>query len=218
MRYVTLVARPEEGQGFHPVGERLARDPAVTPEAIHRMNDLGDGTVTMLAEAAGDPERYRAILAESPEVHEFTVADAEGDRAYGYSRIETNDLTEYMLERDRELEFVRDWPIEVLPGGGQRLTLIGTDEAFARAEYDPPAGVDIEIEKTGRYHPEGGRLLDALTGRQREVLVAAVESGYYDTPRRATQEDVADAVDCSPATTGEHLRKVERAVMNSLVR
>jgi hypothetical protein len=217
MRYVTLVARPTEGQGFHPVGERIARDPEVTPEAIHRMNDLGDGTVTLLAEASGPVERYRTILAESPEVHEFTVVDAEGDRAYGYSRIETNELTEYMLERDRKLEFVRDWPIEVLPDGSQRLTLIGTDEAFARAEYDPPAGVDIEIEKTGEYHPEGGRLLDALTERQREVLVAAVEAGYYDTPRRATQEDVAAAVDCSPATAGEHLRKVERAVFGALV-
>jgi len=217
MRYVTLRVRPEEGQGFHPVSERIARDPDLTPEAIHRMNDLGDGTVTLLAAASGPVERYRTILAESPEVYEFTVADAEDDRAYGYSRIETNELTEYMLERDRELEFVRDWPIEVLPDGSQRLTLIGTDEAFARAEYDPPAGVEIEIEKTGRYHPEGGRLLDALTERQREVLVAAVEAGYYDTPRRATHEDVADRVDCSPATAGEHLRKVERAVFGALV-
>jgi len=49
------------------------------------------------------------------------------------------------------------------------------------------------------------------------VLVAAVEAGYYDTPRRATQEDVAAAVDCSPATAGEHLRKVERAVFGALV-
>ena len=217
MRYVTLVVRPVEGQGFHPVSERIARDPALSPEAIHRMNDLGDGTVTLLAEASGDAERYRSILAESPAVHEFAVADAEGDRAYGYSRAETNDLVEYMLARDRELEFVRDWPIELLPEGGQRVTLIGTEEAFARAEYDPPDGVDIEVEKTGQYHPEGGRLLDALTDRQREVLEAAVETGYYDTPRRATHADVAEAVGCSPATAGEHLQKVERAVFGALV-
>jgi predicted DNA binding protein len=217
MRYVTLLVSPREGQGFHPVGAPIARDPDLTPEAIHRMDDLGDGTVTMLAEASGDADRYRSILAEAPEVHEFTVADGEGDTAYGYSRTETNDLVEYMLARDRELELVRDMPIEVTDDGSQRVTLVGTEEAFVRAGYDPPEGVDITIERTGEYHPEGGRLLDALTSRQREVLEAAVEAGYYETPRNATHGDVAQRLDCSPATVSEHLQKVERAVFGALV-
>ncbi|WP_123535313.1 helix-turn-helix domain-containing protein [Halosimplex salinum] len=218
MRYVTLVVTPAEGSGFHPVGERIARDPDVTPEAIHRMDDLGDGTVTLLAEITGDTDRYREILADSPEVHEFTVADGDGDRAWGYSRTETNDLTEYMLERDRELELVRDSPIEITDDGGQRVTLVGTEEAFARAaQLDDPDGYDIRIEKTGEYHPEGGRLVDALTSRQREVLEAAVAVGYYETPRQATHEDVAEVVDCSPATVGEHLQKIERSVFGALV-
>jgi len=217
MRYVTLLVSPAEGQGFHPVGEAIARDPDVTPEAIHRLDDLGDGTLTMLAEASGDAERYRSILAEAPDVHEFTVADGEGDTAYGYSRTETNELTEYMLARGRDLELVLDMPIELTDDGSQRVTLVGTEEAFARAGYDPPEGVEVTIERTGEYHPEGGRLLDALTARQREVLEAAVAAGYYETPRQATHEDVADRLDCSPATVSEHLQKIERAVFGALV-
>ncbi|MFC7140854.1 helix-turn-helix domain-containing protein [Halosimplex aquaticum] len=218
MRYVTLLVSPTEGQGFHPVGERIARDPDVAGEAIHRMDDLGDGTVTMLTEGTGDLDRYREILESSPKVHEFTVADGEGDRGWGYSRVETNDLVEYMLERDRELELVRDMPIEITDDGDQRVTLVGTEEAFARAaRFDEPEGYDIEIEKTGEYHPESGRLLDALTSRQREVLEAAVAVGYYEAPRQATHEDIAEAVGCSPATVGEHLQKIERAVFGALV-
>jgi DNA-directed RNA polymerase specialized sigma24 family protein len=217
MRYVTLLVSPQDGQGFHPVGAAIARDPHLTPEAIHRMDDLGDGTVTMLAEASGDAGRYRSILAEAPEVHEFTVADGEGDTAYGYSRTGTNELVEYMLARDRELELVRDMPIELTDDGSQRVTLVGTEEAFARAGYDPPEGVDITIERTGQYHPEGGRLLDTLTARQREVLEAATAAGYYETPRDATHEDVAERLDCSPATVSEHLQKAERAVFTALV-
>lgn len=218
MRYVTLLVTPTEGQGFHPVSERIVSDPDVRGEAIHRMDDLGDGTVTLLAEVSGDADRYREILADSPEVHEFTVADGEGDRAWGYSRVETNDLVEYMLERDRELELVRDMPIELTEAGGQRVTLVGTEAAFARAAaFDDPAGYDIEIEKTGEYHPDSDRLVDALTPRQQEVLEAAVAVGYYETPREATHEDVADVVDCSPATVGEHLQKIERAVFGALV-
>jgi predicted DNA binding protein len=217
MRYVTLLVRPSDRQAFHPVGERIVRDPAVTGEAIHRLNDLGDGTVSMLAEVSGDADRYRGILAESPEVHEFTVVEGEGETAYGYSRTETNDLVEHMLDRDRGRALVREMPIELTDSGAQRVTLVGTREAFGRTEYDPPDGVEIEIERTGDYRPEGGRLVDGLTARQREVLEAAVEVGYYETPRQATQEDVAELVGCSPATVGEHLQKVERSVFRSLV-
>jgi predicted DNA binding protein len=219
MRYVTLRITPTAGGGFHPVSERIARAEGVTREAIHRVDNLGDGTVTMLARVSGDGEHYRSILAESPEVHEFTVAaDEDGDGVWGFSRIEINDLVEYMLARDRDLELVRDGPIEITDDGGQRVTLVGTEEAFARAAaLDDPERYDVEIEKTGEYHPESGRLLDALTARQREILECAVGMGYYDDPRRATQDDLAAELDCAPATVGEHLRKIERAVMGSLV-
>ncbi|QPV64865.1 helix-turn-helix domain-containing protein [Halosimplex litoreum] len=218
MRYVTLLVSPTEGQGFHPVGERIARDPDVTGEAIHRMNDLGDGTVTLLTELSGDVDRYREIMTDTPEVREFTVVVDDEGHGWAYSRIETNDLVEYMLARGRDLELVRDMPIELTERGGQRVTLIGTEAAFASAaEFDEPPGYDITVEKTGEYHPEGGRLLDALTSRQREVLEAAVDVGYYEAPREATHEDVAAAAGCSPATAGEHLQKVERAVFGALV-
>jgi predicted DNA binding protein len=56
------------------------------------------------------------------------------------------------------------------------------------------------------YDPGVRQLFGRLTGRQREVLTAAVRAGYYDAPRRATQADVAERLDVSPATVGEHLR------------
>jgi predicted DNA binding protein len=217
MRYVTLRVTPSDGEPFHPVTGRIVADPDLDPVAMHRMNDLGDGTVALLAEVAGPAGRYRAVLNDSPEVREFTVVDGDGDSAFGYSRTETTALVEHMLDHDRDLEFVREMPIEYTAEGAQRLTLVGTAEAFARADYDPPEGVDIDIERTGEYTPEGGRLVDALTPRQREVLEAAVAAGYYETPREATHEDVAERVDCSPATVGEHLQKIERSVFGALV-
>lgn len=216
MRYVTLVARPADGSAaFHPVGERLEADPSVTREAIHRFDSMDDGTIVMVASVSGDLDRYDEILAESPEVLEHAVSG--DDSGYAYSRIEANERTEFLVSRERDLELVLDMPIEITEDGGQRLTLIGSEDAFARADYDPPGGVNVEIERMGEYYPESDRLLDALTDRQREILRAAVEAGYYDHPRRATQEDVADRVDCSPGTVGEHLQKIERAVFGSLV-
>ncbi|WP_206664929.1 helix-turn-helix domain-containing protein [Halorubrum salsamenti] len=39
-----------------------------------------------------------------------------------------------------------------------------------------------------------------LTDRQQEVLLAAVEAGYYRAPRESTLGDVADALDIATAT------------------
>lgn len=214
MRYVTLVVSPE-GEAFHPVGGRLARDPDVRREAIHRLDPMDDGTVVMLTETSGDLERYHEILADSPEVREFAVS-GEGE-GYCYSRIEMNGMVEYLVGQQRELELVVDMPIEITEDGGQKLTLIGSEEAFQRVEYDPPDGVEMEIERMGKYHPESQRLLDGLTDRQREILRAAVEAGYYDQPRQTTHDELAERVDCSSATLGEHLQRIERSVFGALV-
>ena len=57
-----------------------------------------------------------------------------------------------------------------------------------------------------------------LTGRQREILEAAVESSYYEEPRGATHGEIAREVGVSAGTVGEPLREVEEKVLSSLIR
>lgn len=215
MRYATIELRPDEGAAFHPVGDALAADPAVRREAIHNVELLDDGTMAMLAEASGDLERYADILAESADVLDFSVSG--DDRGVAYSHIDGNDLTNYLIERRGTSELVIDWPIEITEDGAQRITLVGDRAAFARADTDGPDGAEIEIIEMGEYLPDANRLFDVLTERQQEVLRAAVECGYYRTPRDATIDDVSEGVDCAPGTAGEHLRKIESRVFQHLV-
>ena len=56
-----------------------------------------------------------------------------------------------------------------------------------------------------------------LTDRQREILAAAVEVGYYEVPRQASHEDIADHLGIAPATVGEHLRKIESTVLKEII-
>ncbi|MFQ3320750.1 MAG: putative DNA binding protein, partial [Natronomonas sp.] len=56
-----------------------------------------------------------------------------------------------------------------------------------------------------------------LTARQKEVLLAALEAGYYDESRQATYDDIASVVDCSATTVGEHLRKIEGRLVRGIV-
>ncbi len=53
------------------------------------------------------------------------------------------------------------------------------------------------------------RLLDlsGLTARQRDALLCASRLGYFRSGSRASTRALAQAMDCSPATANEHLRK-----------
>lgn len=54
-----------------------------------------------------------------------------------------------------------------------------------------------------------------LTDRQREVATEALVRGYYDWPRKITNERLAAELDISRATLHEHLRKAERTLLSA---
>jgi|GEM_PF-5264723 len=57
---------------------------------------------------------------------------------------------------------------------------------------------------------------DQLTDRQREVLQTAYLSGYFETPRVSTGQEVTEMVGVSQPTFAEHLRAAERTICSVL--
>jgi len=57
--------------------------------------------------------------------------------------------------------------------------------------------------------------LDHLTERQRDVLEAAYEAGYFEWPRESTAEEVADSLDIASPTLHSHLRKAENHILTA---
>lgn len=209
MRHVTITMRPTSGY-FHPVDRQLADAPDVTREAIHHFELLDDGTLALLASVRGNMKRYRDILAASPEVIEFAVAGTH--EGVGYSQVEPNELNLHLIEQQRSSEFIVQMPVEYTSDGGQRITMIGTADSLVDASADSPQGVDVEIEEIGEYHPTMNHLFARLTARQREVLEKAIEAGYYENPRRTTHEEIAEPLDITPGSVGQHLRNIEATV------
>lgn len=56
-----------------------------------------------------------------------------------------------------------------------------------------------------------------LTERQREVVAEAVERGYYDTPRRCTLTELADALGIAQSTCSETLHRAEGTIVRAFI-
>jgi len=68
-------------------------------------------------------------------------------------------------------------------------------------------------DTVGRVHRV---IAEDLTDRQRSALEAAVYSGFFEWPREASGEDVADSLDVAAPTFHQHLRKGQRKVFEAV--
>ncbi len=57
------------------------------------------------------------------------------------------------------------------------------------------------------------RIVDRLTDRQLTALRLAYYGGYFDWPRGSTGEEIAEAMDVSPPTMHQHLRKAQAELL-----
>ena len=84
------------------------------------------------------------------------------------------------------------------------------DRYSAFIEHLDSLGVTFNVECVERRcQPD-----QLLTDTQREVLAAAVELGYYETPRDCTQEELAEALGIAKSTCSGVLHRAEAAIVN----
>jgi len=74
--------------------------------------------------------------------------------------------------------------------------------------------VTREEETVAQMHPI---VVENLTDRQQSALEAAYGAGFFEWPREATGEEVADSLGVAPPTFHQHLRKGQRRVFESLL-
>lgn len=212
MRYVTVALDTDE-PAFHPVEHELAAEPSLRRRAIHAVEELADGSLVLLTEVAGDLDRYRKLMADSPAVHEFAVS--EDGSGICYSRVEPTPMTQRVLRRQKSSPVVVEMPLEYAADGTQLVTVVGREADLVEAAGDFPEAFETELVSTGPYRPSTNAAAD-LTDRQREVVETAVRLGYYENPREATHEDVATELDVEPGTVGKHLRIAESKLFSRL--
>lgn len=60
-------------------------------------------------------------------------------------------------------------------------------------------------------------ILAVLTDKQKDVMVAAFQNGYYDYPKRISSERLCEKVSISKPTLLQHLRKAEGRIMKEIM-
>ena len=197
---------------LHPMHAfEMHRDDFHGSELLHWNASLGE-TNALVFRVRGDPDAYRAALAERSEAVAYSVTPAVDGVFYCCVR-------ERLTDRDRTyVDAVARGTVVVVPPVGYNgdgtvdVSLVGSSSDLSAVLNALPGDVDVEVLSVGDYGAHA-TASGALTARQREAVEAAVDRGYYDSPRRATVTDVADDLGVSPSTAAEHLRKAEKGVM-----
>ena len=82
------------------------------------------------------------------------------------------------------------------------------------------SGVELQSKQTldqTAEHDLYSRFLDELTERQLEVIQTAYYSGFFESPRRSTGEEVAETLGISSTAFYRHARTVQRKLFRTLL-
>lgn len=211
MQYASFKIRPSD-RWFHPIDEQIAAEPGMRHGPIHNIDLLDDGSMVVLYELYGDKERVDELLEQHGDGRLAETA-LIGNDTLVFTHGEPSEAVEALLQTARGQRILIDLPITFSDDDELEVTVIGDSKAIRETFAAAPTDVQLTVEKIGEYRPGRQRVFSELTSRQQEILVTALEMGYYENPRRTTYGEIAEVVGCTATTVGEHLRKIERYVL-----
>lgn len=193
----------------------LAGSAAIDEVRVVDWSMAAEESVTLLYEIDGTPEPLSTVR-ESSAVESVEVSATDRPPFYAMVTVRADatamsSAISCALERRgllvRKPLVYRDMTIHA--------SAVGDPGPLQDAMEHLPPSYDLTVEEIGTYRGGPGPSGATLSDRQREVVAAALEAGYYDRPRGTTHEELAERLDCAPATVSEHLQKAEAALVKA---
>mgnify|MGYP000135609996 CR=1 FL=1 len=211
-----ITADGREGD-IHPMYDLWTNADFVERSDALQWNFTGDA-LGMLHYAIGDAEAFEVAVEDIPQVIGYELLPVGEDAFYVYVRDATTDALGELFGPITEGGLIVVPPIRYHEDGTVTFSLFGPDAEIQAAVEAVPDVVDVTIEAVGSLQATAQTGAAALSTRQREAITTAVEIGYYEIPRQASHEDVAEAIDCAPSTAAEHLQKAESTLISTIFR
>lgn len=214
---VTYTMTPD--RGYFDRGEQALQQAGVYFEAAHSMDFVSDGSVVIVYEIDGTEEALRSVLDEPNEkIVDYEITNHH-DPLVAQLRFHPDETFDQLISVYRTYGVSMEFPIRYVDHDPAAIEVVevGPRSELADRIEATREHATVSIERLHRYEFSTGQLFRQLTERQQEVLLAALQHGYYRTPREATQADIADELCCSASVVGQHLRRIETKLVSSIV-
>lgn len=212
---VSLTAGGREGE-IHPIYDVLANAPYVEYATIINWNFTGE-ELGILHYVEGSSSQFERALAETPEVIDYALKQVDEASFYVYVRDAMTPGARKLFGVVTEASLVTAPPIEYFPDGTVTFSLFGPAAHIQQAIDAVPDPVRVDIEEISGLGALPQTLPAGLPDRQREAVETALALGYYEIPRTASHEDVAEELGCAPSTAAEHIRKAEATIIETVL-
>jgi len=106
-------------------------------------------------------------------------------------------------------------PFDIQNGEATWEMTTSTSRLSSLGDHLDDLGIVFTIESVREI--DASQADQLLTDRQQEVLLAAVEAGYYRAPRESTLSDVAEVLDIANATCSDLLHRAEGHIIHWFV-
>lgn len=218
MKYVRAAVTPDPDvtPAFF---DAIARSSAVEEARLQDWNFAqGDGTATMLFECDGASGEFTESVRAARGVEGVDTNPVGGTTFVALVVVQADavPLFSQVFETITSAGLVPVTPV-VYRDGVVRARIVGAGSDLQAALDALPAPLAVTIEAVGEYTRRQRQPLSELSDRQREAVLAALDLGYYEHPRRATQEDVAERLGCAPNTASDHLQKAEAKLLQAML-
>ncbi|MFP4625858.1 MAG: helix-turn-helix domain-containing protein [Natronomonas sp.] len=195
-----------------PDGPWIADVSRAYPEATFRVLSAFPSTEGEIQKGLGlvaiEADDLDSLLAEIS-AHETIIECSVLQESTNRATIQIQTSTPMILLAAKRSGIPVEMPVEIRDGTArvdvssphERLSTLGDE--LKQLE------LDFELE----YVQDRLQLEQLLTSRQHELLEAALESGYYDTPRTCTLTELADRVGLAKSTCSEILHRTEEIII-----
>lgn len=182
------------------------------PAATFRILAALPGENSGVAMAEITAEDVDALLADMEAYDEVTRLEVLG-RPDSTALVQFETSQPLLLIPLQESGALLDLPFEIRDGQAHWTVSATHDRLSALGQELRALNIDFEVESIYQQKETA----QTLTDRQESLLEAAVEEGYYDTPRTCTLTELAETVDIAKSTASETLHRAESKIIKEFV-